>query len=137
MRFERRAVEGSGTRAGPFVVGLLLLSAAAGAIWLRLGFPRPICYLREWTGVPCPTCGSTRMVEALLGGGLLEALRWNPLAFLTLVLLALWAVVSTARHLLGLPRLHPVFESWERTTLRVAIPTMIALGWAYLIWRGV
>ena len=137
MRFEHRAVEVTGPRLGTIVGCLLVLGAGVAAIWLRLGLPQPICHFREWTGVPCPTCGSSRMVEALLGGDVFEALRWNPLALLTLGLLASWAFTSTLRHLFGLPQLHPVLESWERTALRLlAVATPVA-GWAYLIWRGV
>jgi len=115
----------------------LLLGAVVAAVWLRLGLPQPVCHFRQWTGVPCPTCGSSRMVEALIGGDLFEALRWNPVALLTLGLLASWAIASTVRHLLGLPRLQPVLESWERTSLLISVVALIAAGWAYLIWRGV
>ena len=135
--FEHRAVEGTGPRLGTIVGCLLVLGAGVAAIWLRLDLPRPICHLREWTGVPCPTCGSSRMVEALLRGEVFEALRWNPLALLTVVLLALWAVASTSRHLLGLPPLRPLLESWERTALRLSAVVLLVAGWAYLIWRGV
>ena len=137
MRFENRAVEGSGPRLGAIVGGALVLGAGVAAIWLRLDLPRPICHFREWTGVPCPSCGSSRMIEALLGGDLFEALRWNPLALLMLGSLALWAVTSTLRHLLGLPRLHLVLELWERRALRFSAVGLLAAGWAYLIWRGV
>ncbi len=137
MRFEHRAVEQTGPRLGTIVGCVLVLGAGVSAIWLRLGLPRPICHFREWTGVPCPTCGSSRMVEALLRGEIFEAFRWSPLALLTLGLLVLWAVVSTGRHLLGLPRLHPVLESWERTALRLSAVAIVAAGWAYLIWRGI
>ena len=137
MRFEHRAAEVRGPRLGTIVGCLLVLGAGAAAIWLRLGLPKPICHFREWTGVPCPTCGSSRMVEALLGGDILEALRWNPLAFLTLGSLALWAVTSTLRHLLGFPRLHLVLESRERSVLRFSAVAILVAGWAYLIWRGV
>lgn len=137
MRFEHRAVEVTGPRFGVIVGCGLVLGAGVAAVWLRLGLPRSVCYFREWTGVPCPTCGSSRMVEALLGGDVFEALRWNPVALLTLGLLALWSVTSIFRQLLGLPRLHPVFESWERRALRFSAVAMLAAGWAYLIWRGV
>lgn len=137
MRFEHRAAGATGPRLGTVVGGLLLLGAVVAAVWLRLGLPQPVCHFRQWTGVPCPTCGSSRMVEALIGGDLFEALRWNPVALLTLGLLASWAVASTVRHLLGLPRLQPVLESWERTSLLISVVALIAAGWAYLIWRGV
>jgi len=57
--------------------------AATGVIvWLATLGPgeTTICLLRHWTGVPCPGCGVTRSIAALLHGGLGEALTLHPLA---------------------------------------------------------
>lgn len=52
-----------------------------------------------WTlmGIQCVTCGGTRLVNALLNGHILQALKYNPLIFLTIlclfvsyILLHLW-----------------------------------------------
>lgn len=42
-----------------------------------------VCLFRNLTGHPCPTCGSTRMLTALLQGHLLESFLYNPFMFIT------------------------------------------------------
>jgi hypothetical protein len=122
---------------GALFGGVLLACAAMATVWLRLGLPRPVCHFREWTGVACPTCGSSRMVEALLSGDILGALAWNPLVFLGLAAVAVWARLSTARAVLGLPAPHFVPGPRVRLLLRLFAVAVLALGWAYLVWRGV
>ena len=52
---------------------------------------RTVCPVYAVAGLPCPACGSTRAVLALLRGDLMESLRWHPLIFL-LPLLAVLAL---------------------------------------------
>ena len=47
----------------------------------------PSCPLHSLTGWLCPLCGSLRALHALLLGGLVEALSFNPL---TVVCLVVW-----------------------------------------------
>ena len=134
MKLERQAGgEPLGTIFGAVAAG----GAALAALWLRLGLPLPVCYFHEWTGLPCPSCGATRLVESMLSGDLLGAARWNPLLFLVLAGVALWAVLSTARLLLGLPAWRVELRSGERLALRLLAGAAIAAGWAYLVWNGV
>jgi hypothetical protein len=137
MRFERQPHEQTGPAFGALFGGVLLLGAALAAVWMRLGLPRPVCYLRDWTGIPCPTCGSTRLIEALLSGDIAGALAWNPLVFAGLIGIALWAVLSTARLVFGLPAWRLVLSPWERNGVRLLAVLAVAAGWAYLVWRGV
>jgi hypothetical protein len=107
------------------------------AAWLRLGLPIPVCTLKHWTGLPCLTCGSTRLVQALLRGDVLEAAAWNPLVFGTLAWMAVWAVASTVRALLGLPAWRVVLVGAERRAAGLAAVGAVAAGWVYLVVRGV
>ena len=54
----------------------------------------PPCPLRTITGVPCPLCGMTRGVTALVHGHLEQALTYNPGALfavaIAVALLLLW-----------------------------------------------
>lgn len=45
-----------------------------------------LCTLRRVTGVPCPTCGSTRAVAAIFSGDLAAAFFYNPLVVVMLAL---------------------------------------------------
>jgi hypothetical protein len=48
----------------------------------------PLCAFRWITGRPCPFCGLTHAVFALAKGRLAEALRWNPLSPLAVLMIA-------------------------------------------------
>ncbi len=48
-----------------------------------------LCYIRNVTGIPCPSCGSTRSVLHLAQGHFQEALQNNPLGFVLFLLLIL------------------------------------------------
>ena len=137
MRLERCPAE----RARPVVVtlwgGALLAAVAALALWIRLDLPRPICRMRAWTGIPCPTCGSTRMIEALFAGDLLGAFAWNPLVFVALVFVALWIALRGIRVLFGLPAWRIVLTPYERRVLLVLALALVAAGWTYLVRHGV
>ncbi|MGE0432531.1 MAG: DUF2752 domain-containing protein [Planctomycetota bacterium] len=50
------------------------------------------CVFHDATGMPCPTCGSTRALLALWRGDLLTALRYNPVGSLVAAVFAAFAV---------------------------------------------
>jgi hypothetical protein len=56
----------------------VLLSADAGGVWLAGTRYGGACLLREWFGVPCPTCGMTRSVVLTLHGHIAAAIAVNP-----------------------------------------------------------
>ena len=134
MKLERTADRRAGPPLGAIFGGVLLLGAGLAALWFRLGLPRPVCLLREWTGIPCPTCGSTRLVEALLAGDVGGALAQNPLVFVVLVAMGLWALASAAAWLFGMKTPRVVLSAGERVALRVGAVVAVLAGWTYLFF---
>jgi hypothetical protein len=66
---------------------------AVAAAWPRLPLHPPIaCPLRAATGIPCPFCGMTRAVVALVHGHVGSSLAFNP-GGVVVVVLALVAVL--------------------------------------------
>ena len=135
MRLERLTGERAGPALGAWFGGVLVAGAAVAAIWLHLDLPTPVCLFREWTGIPCPTCGATRMVAALLSGDVAGAALLNPMLFLALAGVALWAAASTARLALGLPVWRVALAQREKFALRILACCLFAAGWAYLIFQ--
>jgi len=137
MRIERLA---PGERRAPLgaIFGAVLAGAAlAAAAWIESGLPRPGCPLRALTGLPCPTCGATRLVEALVDGRPAAAFGCNPPLFVAGAGVAAWAVLSAAWWLFGLPKRRLVLEQREARWLRGLAVAAVLAGWAYLAWRGV
>lgn len=107
------------------------------AIWL-LGLdrlPYVFCTFKLMTGLPCPTCGSTRTFGRLAELDLAGALWMNPLATagaLVLVVWALWdAVLLPSRRALRL-KLHPALV----VPARVLALAAFLLNWVYLLLSG-
>jgi hypothetical protein len=97
--------------------------------------PVALCYLKAFTGLPCPTCGSTRALGRLFALDLPGAFAMNPLMTLAAIVVALWAAADLAllprRRALGLevaPRLG--------FALRVAAVVVILANWIYLLATG-
>jgi hypothetical protein len=119
---------------------LLALGGSAGALasgcaWVASGLPLPPCVFYMVTGCPCPTCGATRCVLALLHGRVGEALGWNPMVFAGLVALALVNLYAATALVARLPRLRLSFSRSEGRVLRVAFVIMVTANWAYEIHR--
>jgi hypothetical protein len=93
----------------------------------RLGLKFTFCLFKNFTGLPCPFCGSTRAALTLLHGDLPGALLLNPLGSV-LILLAPLAFIGY--HAFGQPR------GWKlRTSPWLWIPLLVAIvlsNWIYL-----
>ncbi len=121
---------------------LLGLGATAGSAlwagaWLTAGLPLPRCAFHAITGCPCPTCGGTRCVLALLHGRIAEAASWNPMVFTGLFAAVLFSLYAAAVLLFKLPRLRLRFSPAEARILRYACLFIISTNWLYEIHHGV
>jgi hypothetical protein len=114
-------------------IGLL----AAAAVWLlRLDrLPLTFCLFKGFTGLPCPTCGSTRALGHLFALDFGGAFRMNPFTTLAALVIAAWALADLAllprRQALGLevsPRL--------AFALRVGALCLFVANWVYLVAAG-
>jgi hypothetical protein len=120
---------------GPVLGGIGL--AAAAAVWLlRLDrLPFTFCLFKGMTGLPCPTCGSTRALAHLFALDFAGAVRMNPLTVLVAVGVAAWAladvVLLSRRQSLGVevsPR--------AAAALRAGALALFLANWVYLIAAG-
>lgn len=101
------------------VAGAGMLAIAAVRPWLPVT-PVPPCPLRTVTGIPCPFCGMTRGVTALVHGQVTDAFTHNPGAFL---------IVAMAVVLL-------IAWRWQRVRIPVwAVFLFFALLWAYQLFK--
>ena len=122
---------------GALLLCAWLIAGLGVALLSRLTYLWPVCPFRDWTGLPCLTCGSTRMIDALVSGQLLEAALGNPLVFLGLAMATAWVVVAAGGMALGRPLRVTLPTSRRRHGLWLLAVVVLAANWAYLIWRGV
>ena len=81
----------------------LAVLSLAGYAWLALNFgessgqasPSTPCMFKEVTGLPCPSCGSTRALLLLARGRMYDSFMMNPFGLILaagLVLIPLWLI---------------------------------------------
>jgi hypothetical protein len=117
-------------------LALLWSAATVSAIVLRpfwvvvAPWLRP-CVFRGVTGIPCPTCGTTRTVLALLDGDVLSALAANPLATAAGIFFAVGGLAAGLWALLRWPT--PVVDGSKPRRWLLLILAAVAANWVYLI----
>ena len=89
---------------------LLILGALAYASALLFGWNCPIKYL---IGVPCPGCGLSRALAALLRLDFRTALRFHPMVFVLPPVVFVRAVWQKATFRLQKPRAHAAVERYR------------------------
>ncbi|GAB4372792.1 MAG: hypothetical protein Kow0062_09360 [Acidobacteriota bacterium] len=95
------------------------------------------CRFHDLTGLPCPTCGTTRGILALAHGDLATALRMNPLLFGFLLVVWSWTPVSWILWLGRLPRPRVALDgTGSRAFLLAAFVIALLANWTFLIADG-
>ncbi len=126
------------------VYRVLFLVTAAGLLWLAgvyHSFEVPgVCIIKHTTGIPCPSCGTTRSVIAILHGDVYAALRWNPMGipvFLLLFLIPVWIGYDLVAGKATLWAGYRKAETWFRRK-QVGIPVLllVAVNWLWNIYKG-
>jgi hypothetical protein len=87
------------------------------------------CLFRKITHIPCPSCGSTRSVGALLNGEFTGAFYYNPLGYLILILMILlpaWIIYDIIRRKESFIRSYKMIESLFKKRY-IAIPFILLI----------
>ena len=115
--------------------GIGVLAAAVISLLHLDRLPVTLCVFKGLTGLPCPTCGSTRALGRLFALDFPGALAMNPFTTLVAVAVAGWAVADLvllpARRALDVavaPRLG--------LALRVGALVLFLANWVYLMAAG-
>lgn len=115
-------------------LGILLLLAAR--LLPLSSFPL-LCPFKAFTGIPSPTCGSTRAFIHLARLDLTGAFGMNPLITISMILGAVFFLYSIISFFFGSLSLEVKFEEKEKTKLRIGIILALILNWIYLIIAGI
>jgi hypothetical protein len=123
----REAAPAWAVLAGAYSAGGLAVARFAPGVTTLL----PPCPLRALTGLPCPTCGTTRALLALVSGHPVAALLENAVGVvLTALATGIWGLgrLLVPRRV---PRLAPAPDR-ETRWARVGAVALL-LNWAYLL----
>jgi len=99
-----------------------------------------LCPVKNISGYPCPSCGSTRAVILLIQGEFSEAMLSNPLGFIILLLmiiLPIWMIFDVLTERMSLFHTYRKVEKWLRKR-QIAIPLLLLVlaNWIWNINKG-
>jgi len=107
----------------------------AAIIYVAHVFGFTLCPLKRLSGVPCPCCGSTRAIVALLHGDATVAFAIQPLATVVACLLVPSLLASMV--LFGRCRTNAFLVSVARKRITwIVFALAILVNWAYVIHHG-
>lgn len=117
-----------------------LAAVLAGGLWAALGLTAAglahlrgvsidLCPFHQLTGLPCPTCGTTRATFALLSGHPVEAWRLNPFMVTAGLVCGSLLIVR----LLAGRAVRLEMTRRQRTAAGIALLALFAANWAYLL----
>ena len=99
---------------------------AFAAVAAFTAVPLPPCPFRLLTGLPCPGCGMTRSLSAMLHGNLALSFRYHPLGPV---------LFAGAVACLALPLLHPAtVHRLQRALPRQEVVAATVVGLFLLVW---
>ncbi len=127
---------------------LVSTACAAGYIWLFINYHRivteskepGICLFKRITGIPCPSCGSTRSVLSILNGDLMWALLWNPFGLILmsiLIMSPLWIIYDVVSKKDSLLQFYNRAENFiQRKWIAIPLILLVILNWIWNIYKG-
>jgi len=127
---------------------LLALACTAGYVWLYLNYKGiddinssfNVCLIKQVTDIPCPSCGSTRAVEAFLHGDFISTIYWNPFGLILisiLIIIPVWLLIDLIRRNDSLHHYYGKAEIFLRKRKIAIIAILIVLAnWVWNIEKG-
>lgn len=127
---------------------ILFTACTVGYIWLYYAISTNktgidsvlVCLFKHVTDIPCPSCGSTRSVLAMLHGDFMKSLFINPFGFvIAFIMLAtpLWMIIDLSN------KRKTLFDFYHKIELKLkkplyAIPLifLVMMNWIWNITKG-
>jgi hypothetical protein len=109
--------------------------------WTSEGETEAFCPIKKITGVPCPSCGTTRSVLLLTKGQFSDAIHTNPLGLLAggfLLLAPLWLVYDLLRRRNSTWMIYCWAENKIQSNIFVysSLIVLVAINWIWNIHKG-
>lgn len=121
---------------------LLLIACLAGFIYLFYTFHKSendmfrVCIIKNATGFPCPSCGTTRAFALLLKGQLIESVLVNPFGILVAIIMTIFPIWVLMDVVLKKETFLKVYKKSEviirKPWLAIVLLFLVLLNW---IWN--
>ena len=124
---------------------LLLIACLAGFIYLFYNIHTlqsqtfRVCIIKNVTGFPCPSCGTTRAVTLILEGKFIESLLLNPFGILVAVVMTIfpfWILIDIILKKESFFRMYKKAEATIRKPwLASILILLVLLNWIWNIYK--
>ena len=112
--------------------GIVLLALVAGRFLPVLALA-PSCAFKALTGVPCPTCASTRSIIYLSHGDIASAFFMNPLVLAGALAALVYLFYSLFTFFFVVPRIVVSLSGEEKDRIRALVVLLLLANWLYLV----
>lgn len=124
----------------------LALTSYAFITWLifrgtSTGISAQVCPINRLSGYPCPSCGTSRSIVALLNGDVINSLLINPLGVFTAILLLIlpvWTFTDLIRKKTTLMLFYRHVETYLENNIWLSsiLIILILANWFWNIQKG-
>jgi len=98
-----------------------------------------MCIFKNVTGIPCPSCGTTRAIQLILHGNIIESLYMNPFGIIVISLMIiapfwiLYDVISKKdTFLLSYKKAEEIIRTkW----ITIVLISLVLLNWIWNIYK--
>lgn len=128
---------------------ILITACLIGYIWLGYSIYSSsladnnsivVCPVKRLTGFPCPSCGSTRSVVALINGNFKGAFFINPLGYLLAIIMLLTPLWILYDKMLGRESLLKCYIKVEKHIAKpsylISLVLILLINWFWNIKKG-
>lgn len=127
----------------------MFIACIAGYTWLYFVLSNEkseskqiqVCLIKQFTNIPCPSCGSTRSIILLTKGNFIQALNVNPMGVIIAIIMLIspiWIIGDMITKKKTLFDFYLKAESYLKRP-RYAIPLLllVIINWVWNIAKGI
>ena len=135
----------------PGLYRLIMLVALVGFLWLYLvvftevlpenGYGQGYCLFKSISHFPCPSCGITRSVLAIMKADFYAAFMFNPMGFVLFIMMfiiPIWVLTDIIRKRNTFLNFYSRLEAWlQRKPVAISIVLLVLANWIWNILKGI
>ena len=125
---------------------MLLIACLAGFIYLFYSIQKEqqetvgVCIIKNVTGYPCPSCGTTRAVTLLMNGKPIDSLLLNPFGIIVAVIMTIFPVWVLTDIVLKKETFFLAYKKAEtiirKPWIAIVLGLLVLLNWIWNLYKN-